>query len=411
MKRYAIALILAFATLISGCASSRVPLTAKPVVYGTNLMANVKPQLTAAGQMKADSTAFAIELLKKTYDGKNTVVSPVSAYLALSMVANGAKGETLKEFENVLGAPLADLDSTCKALMDALNVASNGLTLKTVNGIWYNTKYNFKPNAAFLQTNADYFGAAAIASDFSNPATLNAINRFVSDNTNTLIPSILDELEGDAVMVLVNSLYFNGKWASPFKAEKTDDQSFTTAENKKVLVKTMDQTYNSIRYIDSGDSRGIILPYKDSRFAYMAILPSGGVMDYLPGLTADRFRLLVKSATDKKVELTIPKYKATNNFKLVDTLSNMGLRSAFDMYKADLSALGTAGINNIYIDKAIQKIIFKLDEDGTEAAAVSAVQASAAGLPMKQPELYYVLIIRSSMRLWIYRPGRRCSWA
>jgi serpin B len=383
MKKIAVALILAFSLILSGCDAQ--PAVNK-VSYGKNLMADIHPKAAAVGQVTADSTAFAVNLLKAAYDGGNTVISLVSAYIALSMVANGASGETLKEFENVLGAPVDELNSTCKALMEALNKASDGLTLKTVNGIWYNTEFDFKPNPDFLQKNADYFGAAEIASDFSNPKTLKAINKFVSDNTNKLIPSILDRLDFLDVMILVNTLYFKGNWGSPFKPEDTANDDFTTADGNTVDASTMEKTYDSILYFDNGGTSGVVLPYQDNRFAYVAILPAGNIREYLSGFTATDLKSFISSATDKKVQLYIPKYEVTGDFNLNEILKLMGLRLAFDPVNADFSALDSSPIGNIYTDKVLQKVVFKLNEKGTEATAATTVVMKTTSMPIQQDD-------------------------
>ena len=388
MRKSVFALLLALSLTLTGCAAQAGFI---PISNGGDLMADIEPstgasaEASASPEAAADSTAFAVELLKAAYDGGNAVISPVSAYLALSMVANGAAGDTLKEFEEALGAPVGELNGTCKALLEGLNSSSDGLTLKSVNGIWYNTRYDFKINPEFLQTNADYFGAAEVAADFTKPGTLSAINKFVSDNTNGLIPSILDKLDNDAVTVLVNTLYFKGKWASPFKPYDTFDAEFTTADEGAVLTPTMEQEFKSVRYFDADGVLGVVLPYQDSRYAYVAILPPGGVGEFLTGLTADGFKALLASATEEKVRLFIPKYDVSGDYQLNDMLRQLGLTLAFEPAEADFSRLGTAG-DNIYINKVLQKVVFKLDEEGTEAAAVTSVQMNTMSMPIKEEE-------------------------
>ena len=382
MRRSGIALLLALALVLPGCAAR----PSDRVSYGTNLMKGIRASSVPAaigGDGTADMTAFAIELLKTTYDGGNTVVSPASAYIALSMVANGAAGKTLEEFETVLGAPVGTLNSTCKTALDALNTASDGVTLRAVDGIWYNSSGGFTPNRDFLQTNADIFGAAAVASDFSKPETLAAINGFVKDNTNGLIPSILDDIDPLGVMVLINTLHFKGNWESPFEPNDTTTQIFTTADSKIVHTVTMKQTYDSVSYFDDGDARGILLPYQGGRLAYMALLPAGDIADYLSAFTSDGFKALISLKKETELQLFIPKYETTGDYRLNEILIKMGLRLAFDLFNADFSEIGKAD-NNIYIDQVLQKVEFKLNEKGTEAAAATAVMASAACMPIQE---------------------------
>ena len=365
MRRSGIALLLALALVLPGCAAR----PSDRVSYGTNLMKGIRASSVPAalgGDGTADMTAFAIGLLKTTYDGGNTVVSPTSAYIALSMVANGAAGKTLEEFETVLGAPVGTLNSTCKTALDALNTASDGVTLRAVDGIWYNSSGGFTPNRDFLQTNADIFGAAAVASDFSKPETLEAINGFVKDNTNGLIPSILDELRPDEVMVLINTLYFKGLWKDQFDPQLTADGSFTLSDGKKVTAPFMSQTYGDVKSFVGHGVTGVILPYKDERLAFAALLPEQGIDAFLSALTDDVFKGLLSSAEAGFAELRIPKFDVGEKYNLNDSLKAMGIVSAFD--SADFSRMG----GGLYLARVLQNTAFKLGEKGTEAAAATA---------------------------------------
>jgi serpin B len=134
------------------------------------------------GRNGFDTTEFALSLLKNTYTGENTVVSPVSAYLALAMTANGAAGETLREFERVLGASLGELNDTGKLLLDAFNEAS-GVTLKAAAGIWYNTAGSFA-RTRFLRRTPTILTPQRMRPISTKPATLDEINGYISDNTN-----------------------------------------------------------------------------------------------------------------------------------------------------------------------------------------------------------------------------------
>ena len=333
MKKVWTAAVLILALLLSGCANS-----AAIGVGAGNLMADIKSNTVETGGSAANTTEFALELLKNTYEGENTVISPLSAYLALAMTANGSAGVTLREFEQVLGAHLDELNDTGKLLLDAFNSASNGVTIKSVNGIWYNTASAFTPNVDFLQTNADYYNAAAIAADFSHQATVDDINRFISDNTNGLIEKMLDNLDGD-IMVLINTLYFKGDWASPFDADETTDARFTLSDGDGIRTPTMEQEYDAVPYFEGDGACGVILPYADARFAYVAILPDGSVSDYVSALTAGAFKDLIDSATDENVKLFLPRYETDGQYDLNDILKTMGLNRAFDPDKADFSAM------------------------------------------------------------------------
>jgi serpin B len=246
------------------------------------------------------------------------------------MTANGAAGVTLREFERVLGARLSELNDTGKLLLDAFNETSDGVTLKAVNGIWYNTAGDFEPDDDFLQANADYFNAAAVASDFSKKSTVDDINGFIRENTNGLIEKMLETLGDDAVMVLVNTLYFKGMWRDPFEPINTYDATFTLSGGGEVRTPTMAQEYGAALYFESDGAKGVILPYEGGRYAYAAILPDGGVSEYVSALTGADFSGLLQSASEQNVVLYLPKYEVKDSCELGDILKNMGLQMAFD---------------------------------------------------------------------------------
>ncbi len=376
MKKIWIAAVLILALFISGCAQ-----TVLTGVGAGNLMADIKANEVSPDDEIADTTEFALNLLMNTYTGENTVISPVSAYLALAMTANGASGVTLREFEQVLGARLDTLNDTGKLLLDAFYEASDDMTIKAANGIWYNTASSFSPNADFLQTNADYFNAAAYAADFSDQAAVDDINRYISENTNGLIEKMLDQIDAD-IMVLVNTLYFKGDWASPFDPNSTTDARFTLTDGESVYTPTMKQEFDAVQYFESDTAKGIILPYTDERYAYVAILPDDDVSEYVSSLTSDSFKALLDSASEENVKLFMPKYEVDGKYDLNDILKTMGLAQAFDRDKADFSAMGSASLGNIYIDQVMQNVVFKLGEEGTEAAAATSVEMALTALPI-----------------------------
>jgi serine protease inhibitor len=373
MKRKIICICLSAVCLLSACAG---PVT----TAGTDLMKGIRGAKVIPAETPADNMDFSINLLKTTYSGENTVVSPVSAYICLSMVANGAAGDTLAEFEEVLGAPVSELNNSCLSLLDGYNSAGGGVQLKSVNGIWINSAAGCTPCEEFLQINADYYKAAAVASDFADGRTLDDINRFIETNTNGLIPKAISKLEPTYVMILTNTLYFHGAWASPFQTNSTSDRRFILSDGNTIMTSSMKQTFDSARYLDTDQASGILLPYENGRFAFVGILPDGNASEYLDTLTADSFRSMLSSISDQKVELYLPKFEMTGDYKLNDVLMNMGIVSAFT--SADFSAMGQGGLR---LSLVRQKTVFKLNEKGTEASAMTEAELTTA-MPVEQPD-------------------------
>jgi serpin B len=197
---------------------------------------------------------------------------------------------------------------------------------------------------------------------------------------------MLDKIDAD-IMILVNTLYFKGDWASQFDPSDTTDARFTLADGQSVYTPTMKQEYDDALYLESDTARGILLPYVDGRYAYAAILPEDDVSAYVQGLTADAFKALLDSASPEKVKLYMPRYEADGSYDLNGILKTMGLEQAFDPDRADFSAMGSAELGNLYIDKVRQDIVFKLGETGTEAAAATSVEMALTALPIGERQI------------------------
>ena len=388
----ALVLIAALVVGVSNGAGGRYLLTAK----AENLMKGVIPQkVDVSGALTdpfVDSTAgFSVELFKQLYKpDKNTLVSPASAFLALGMTANGASGDTRAAFLKVLGKDgmtVDGLNRAYKAYADLLTEKKGSTTLTLSNAIWFDK--NFSAKLDFLQTNANYFGAAAQKLDFDDQSSVGKINGWVKKSTNGKIDRMIDSIDPNTVMFLMNAVYFNGKWQYPFDADtKPQDGSFYPESGGKVTASYM-QVNAQLNYAQTDSERSVLLPYDDGRFAMLLILPKKGVTlgNYINGLTPKSIADMSARMQKTSVELTLPRFKVTSSNNLTDALKAMGLALGFDANKADFSQM-SIDKQDLYIKSVIQKTFLKVDEQGTEAAAVTSVQMSAKAFFETQPVVF-----------------------
>lgn len=329
--------------------------------------------------------AFSAELFKQAIaEGKeNTFISPVSLMLALGMTANGASGETLTAFEQVLGKSeltVEELNLAYKALNETLSNVGGDTTLNIANSVWYN-KNKISVYKDFLQTSADYYGSDAYSSDFSTKA-VKEINSWVSNKTNGLITDLVENIDNDALMLLIDTVYFKANWQSEFDANNNFDGDFNLADGSTVNATYMSSGIKEQTYLSADGAQGILLPYSDGELSYIAILPPEGMSaaEYASSFDENTISTMLKSAKKEKVVLHIPKYTSYFSMESNDILKSMGLSAAFDGSKADFTKMGKAE-TNIYINDVLQKTYIAVNEKGTEAAAATKIEMMGTGMP------------------------------
>ncbi len=360
----------------------------------TDLMAGITPaagsalkedDLRAASEKTAD---FAVRLFRESLkDGENTLVSPLSVLSALSMTANGAKGETLAEMEAVLGLPAGDLNTAFRSLLSKPDPGDGEPRFYLANSIWFTDDERFTVNRDFLQTNADYFGAGIFRAPFDE-GTRGDINSWVKDNTDGMIPEILDQIPEEAVMYLVNALAFDGEWAEPYHEYQVRPGDFTLADGTKQTADFMHS--GEYLYLEDGDAAaGFVKPYKGGKYAFAALLPKEGttVADYAASLDGERLTKILSSAEQTLVEAALPKFEAEYGAELSEVLKAMGMPTAFDSSDADFSGLGTSTGGNIYIGRVLHKTFIAVNERGTKAGAATVVEMmDESAMEMPEPK-------------------------
>ena len=340
---------------------------------------------------------FSMEMLRHvSASGENSMISPLSILTALTMTENGAAGETLAQMEQVLagGTPVEqqniDLTAYMKGLPDTELCHMN-----QANSIWVkNTDDAFTVNEAFLQKNAETFDAAIYSAPFDEQ-TLKDINTWVSEETEGMIPKMLERIEAETVMFLINAVAFEAEWQEAYENYQVREQEFFHADG---TCETVDMMYSEeSQYIEDENTTGFIKPYKDG-YSFVAFLPNEGITmeDYLAGFSAEKYtKLLGNINTDVAVNARLPKFTAEFSVVLNESLIDMGMPLAFEPVEADFSALGTYNEGydegNLYISMVLHKTYINVDEMGTKAGAATVVAVDECSTAVLQETKTVVL--------------------
>ncbi len=325
------------------------------------------------------SDEFGLNLLKKLDESnknENIFISPLSVSMDLGMTMNGAEGSTLDEMRSTLGyAGLSqdEINKTFKDLIKLLTNADPKVAMQIANSIWY--KNNFYVEQNFINVNKNYFDALVRSIDFSDPSSVDAINNWVNENTNGKINKIISEIPKDAVMYLINAIYFKGAWKYEFDKSNTTDRNFYLADGSTVLRKFMSQEGN-YNCLSNNLIQAVDLPYGDSSFSMMVILPKPGQsINTITGqLNRQKLVSWINDLSKQECTVILPKFKIECEYELNDPLIDLGMKSAFNPGDADFTKINKNG--GLFISKVKHKTYVDVNEEGTEAAAATSVEIS-----------------------------------
>jgi serpin B len=342
-------------------------------------------RLTVSGNLpnsaSADGWAFGWKLYGVEADPtENTFFSPYSISVASSMLIAGAAGETKSEIQSALsfsgdGDAFHQARNTVSQALQTRNRAAtqerNAQTLRVVNDLWLDT--GFAPRATFLDTLSAYYGASAYHAPFSSDpeAARLAINDKIATDTEQLIKDLLPERSvDDAAFVLTNALYFKARWATPFNADQTADAPFAAQSGATVQVPMM-RTELVTRYVATDDYVAAALPYEGNELELVAIMPTEGTFGtFSAELSAEQVKAIDDALAPLNLDLHFPKLNIEADVPLKDRLLELGMRQAFDDGRADFSALSD---RPIFISDALHQAVLSVDEEGTVAAAATAL--------------------------------------
>ena len=302
----------------------------------------------------------------------NFIISPLSLQILLGMLLNGAQGQTADEICQVLGygkGEAEDVNEYCQAMMQQLPQLDSKTQLALANALAVNQEYSLLDS--YKKTVGQYYDADVFNLDFfDKEGTTKIINKWCSDHTNGLIDDISPEVTPEMLAILMNALYFKGVWSNPFSQENTGEETFTMESGDTFKVPMMKKNEEGILYQENETFSAVRLFYGKGAFAMTLILPAEGktVSDVTAALNGDSWREFLMHLESCNADLWVPKFETKSSIKLNDILSDMGMPSSFHSGTADFKAMSDYAL---CLSLVQQDAIIKVDEEGTEAAAVT----------------------------------------
>ncbi len=341
------------------------------------VVSDLTPTEKSAKIIAADNQ-FGFEIFQKVNasltEPKNTMISPMSISLALAMVYNGTDGNTKKQMEDMLhksNLSSEDINQSYKELVAALSSHDPKVELAISNAIFYRNTFPVKSD--FITTNQNYYQAEVSGLDFSKTAeTLNKVNGWVNTNTKGKIDKIIEKVNPEDVMYLLNAIYFNGEWKYRFDTKETVDLSFTKEDKTTIQVPTMtlEKPFN---FYSHADFQMLEMPYGSGKYSMLIFLPETGKKtgDVISLLNTENLNSWISKLSEQKKKVFLPKFEFKFDDSLVDELTALGMTDAFNDAKANLSGISNAA--KLMISEVMHKSYIKVDERGTEAAAVTGI--------------------------------------
>ncbi|TNE72750.1 serpin family protein [bacterium] len=329
-------------------------------------------------ELIAESNAFGINLFKEVAQDEqsNMMLSPLSASVALSMLMNGADGNTRVQIQEMLGysssMSLDDINAAYNNLKAQLLSADKTVSLSLANAMFYRNGFDVKQS--YISTLKDAYSAEIMALDFTSSNAVTTINNWASDNTNGKIEKVINEISAETVLFLMNALYFKGTWSAEFDKASTSEQPFYLDNETTIQVPTMNSLVN-VRLANFDDFTALELPYGRKNFTMIVLIPKNSISTALSALNADVWMNVTQSLSNQhiwsSVNLFFPKFSITYEKKLNDALFHLGMTDAFKPNQADLS--GINDVNNLFVSFVKQNTFIETNEEGSEAAAVTTI--------------------------------------
>lgn len=329
----------------------------------------------AQHEMVNNNNSFAFSLYNKTMGMNSRVVSPLSVTYLMSMLANGADGETQQQILATLGwagegiqqPSLQDINDYSRMLIEKTARLDKAVTVEIANYVAVNKE--FKLNSKFQKSVERDYKAGVESLNFTSPSTLKHINDWCNDRTHGMIPSIINELDPDAVSYLMNAIYFNGTWKDKFSKEETKQEMFR-GYTRDIQYVDMMHRHGEYFYADGDGYSAVSIPYGNGAFRMTVILPSEGsfLRDVMASMDGGKFQELQRSMEKCNVDLKIPRFTTEVDLPLNDIISALGAPLIFSP-QADFSQFARG---DFYVSKMFQKAKIEVSEEGTKAAAVTA---------------------------------------
>ncbi len=360
---------------------------------------------------------FSLNLMRDIYNGGNMMISPVSLVSALTIAANGAKGETLDQIINdgqdstaLIKTDIDTLNGYLKVYREDYLISDSKNKVNAANSIWIKDAEYLQVNDEFLSINKTYFDTDVFKAPFDD-MTIDDINSWVKKETDDMIDKILNYGAADnAVMFLINAVSFDAKWQEEYYDTQVTEDYFYTEEGISQKAEMMNST--EYTYLETDQAVGVLKLYKNAHYAFVALLPDEGVTldSFLDTLTGEKLITMLEGAKTETVYTKIPKFTADYSIDLSDSLKRLGMTDAFDSSLADFSGMVESDNGNIFIDYVIHKTKIEVDEKGTKAAAATAISigdgssaepADPLTVYLDRPFVYMIIDMEQKLPLFI----------
>ena len=327
-------------------------------------------------ELVAQNNDFALRLFRQARKEENLLLSPLSVTCALGMLNNGAAGLTQQEICQVLGfgdAGAEGINQFCHKMMTESGELDGQTRVDMANNIFLNKDYVLRPH--FVELAQQYYGATPETRDFSDGLTRDAINQWASDHTEGMIREVLseDDFKPEAVSYLLNALYFKGAWACPFLAANTADEVFGGGDKMPVMW----MPFGEFEYMDNDTYQALKLPYGNGAYVMTVLLPREGktISDVLSVLDGKNWQFRSRM---HQTDLKLPRFETEVSVDLKPVMCELGMPRAFDWQQAEFPDFCN---RDTYIGLMKQVARIKVDEQGTEAAAVTVIGNETTGMP------------------------------
>ncbi|PKL75952.1 MAG: proteinase inhibitor I4 serpin [Candidatus Melainabacteria bacterium HGW-Melainabacteria-1] len=351
------------------------------------------------GQLPEAQTRFAFKVFQDLFTQApqaNHFMSPLSLSIALSMLYNGASGETQQEMAQAMqlqGMNLAELNQGNLVLRKRLANPGAGVEILIANALWGQQGITFQPD--FLRDNLSFYNAQLTALDFAQPAAVKTINQWASDNTKGKIPKVVEQIDPLTILILMNAIYFKGDWSEPFKESETRVRDFHKADGSQQQHPMMSR-HDKLRYLRNveGKFQAVALPYgKSEQSEMLLILPDQGASlgELVSRLNEPEFKGWLGQMRARDGHLVLPRFKLKTEMPLNATLKRLGMNRAFSEADAELNRLVATSALKPFVSSVKQDAFVEVNEKGTEAAAVTTITVGATSVQIPQEPFEMIL--------------------
>lgn len=336
------------------------------------------------------------KLLNEEDSEKNIFISPLSISTALSMAANGANGETYKEFINSLemnDLNLEEINNANRFLIETLPKISEKTKFGIANSVWIEEQFPIETN--FVETIKKYYSAESFKLDFKQPSVPDLMNKWINEKTVGMIERMIDGVDPETVLFLINALYFKGEWKNKFEEKATVSGMFETVKGERVNSLFMNQV-NDFSYYADENFQIVDLPYQDSLFSMTILLPVKGFSDSFSQFNNEYWQKIKTNLSRTKVNLSMPKFSFSYDKELNEVLKKLKLVKCFNKEQAEFEKI--SGAVKVFVSKVKHKAFIKVDEVGTKAAAATVVELGVTSIMEQRMNLNkpFLFIIREN---------------